>query len=250
MCLKLSYNIHYSMAISEEDWTEISNILDDPFSDEMEEKNKPEFVATKIDKEGCRIHQPLITEDIETNDTDLKSSNMSLSQCEKGESYSDIDLNIPLAKLQKGYSRTKSSKRALFQSSSYESESEFDDDVKDPTYKVHQKELNNSDSDTDSYKIKIPHRRQKVKTKISGFKKACLTNGLRDKNWKRKQTALSRKKRVTPGRPYVYYAIQKAKQESYKTYRARTLLKETHQQNLDALLASNGLKRTVMEIAC
>ena len=64
------------------------------------------------------------------------------------------------------------------------------------------------------------------------------------------------KKRVTPGRPYVYHTIYKAKQESYETNRARTLLNETNRQPLDALLASNGLKRmtallwTVMAIAC
>ncbi|KAH3866346.1 hypothetical protein DPMN_029408 [Dreissena polymorpha] len=38
--------------IREEDWVEISNILDEKFCDEMKEETKPEFVATKIDTEG------------------------------------------------------------------------------------------------------------------------------------------------------------------------------------------------------
>ncbi|XP_052238000.1 craniofacial development protein 2-like [Dreissena polymorpha] len=40
------------MAISEEDLEEISNILDEQFSDEMEEETTLKFVATKIDTEG------------------------------------------------------------------------------------------------------------------------------------------------------------------------------------------------------
>ncbi|KAH3843489.1 hypothetical protein DPMN_117007 [Dreissena polymorpha] len=60
------------MAISEEDWEEILNILDEPFSDEIEEENIPEFVATKINTEGYSIHQPLITEDKKNDDKELK----------------------------------------------------------------------------------------------------------------------------------------------------------------------------------
>ncbi|KAH3755767.1 hypothetical protein DPMN_190466 [Dreissena polymorpha] len=52
MCIELFYNILYSMAISEEDLEEISNILDEQFSDEMEEETTLKFVATKIDTEG------------------------------------------------------------------------------------------------------------------------------------------------------------------------------------------------------
>ncbi|KAH3712591.1 hypothetical protein DPMN_072342 [Dreissena polymorpha] len=121
----------------------------------MKEETIPEIVATKTDTEGYSIHHPLITEDIETNDEELKSSNMPLSQCKKVDSDSGSDLKIALAKLiQKRYLRTK---RVFIQSSITENESDLDDDVRDPTYKVHQKDLNNSDSDTDSYEIKIPN---------------------------------------------------------------------------------------------
>lgn len=75
---------------------------------------------------------------------------------------------------------------------------------------------------------------------------------LRDKNWKRKPTALSRKKRLTPGRPskvtqYIHKALQRAKQESYNVHKARIQMKERHRQNLDAILASNGLQRKAVD---
>lgn len=146
--------------IHEENWEELLEILVEPFDDELENENTPEFTAVKF----CN-------NDVHENANTCDTGTCTISSAEASEKYdnekdghtipgfnnkqeitdtdSDSDMNIPLADLIER--KRMKTKRSLFEPNFSASESDFDDEVNDPTFKVRKKDLNRLDSDTDSF---------------------------------------------------------------------------------------------------
>ncbi|KAH3779743.1 hypothetical protein DPMN_002916 [Dreissena polymorpha] len=250
-----------------EDWESISKMLEEDFSDENKDTDENiVFIATKLQDElDNNLNDKQESANILEKDDNTEKS------AEKNTYSDDNDSdNIPLADLVR--QRQRQCKRSLFKGDSTCSESELDtdDDVADPTYRITKKDIHSSDSEMNE----VPKRKKKkiikqrnlseARRKMHAERSYHLPSGknvqpspagskekIRNKAWKRIPTKLSRTKRNTPGRPmafrHMHQAIEKAKQESSNQHKARQLISDMHKRNIDALLASNGLKRVRIE---
>ena len=255
------------MEPTEEDWNIISQLFDNDDELESASLGENEKIYTTYKLDGTTSMD--ISNDGEhsqnNNSAETESSNFSTDNVSINTPNSDSDMDIPLATLKRDYN--KQSRRALFkQDNELESEEEHDDDVKDPTYKLGKNDSDSSDSEQEDKNVRRKKKKEnKLKQQIRRNEKVTiktrkLTKGnyvkqigrnlknphARDTNWKRKATQLSRRKRVTPGRPptardKINKAIDRAMQESFNQHRIRQLVQQRHIQNLNVLLNSNGI---------
>ena len=253
------------MEPTEEDWNIISQILDnDDEQESANQENKIIYTAYKLD--GTSAMDISSDGDNSLDKTSAESSNCSINNnaIDMPNSDSDKDMDIPLASLKRDYS--KQSRRALFkQDIELESEEEHDENVKDPTFKLSKKDINSTDSEQEDKPVRRNKKKQIFKQQKHRNKKETVnttrqteSKGVkiishkvqktpaRNTNWKRKATQLSRRKRVTPGRPQtardkINKAIDRAMQESFNQHRIRQLVQQRHIQNLNVLLNSNGI---------
>lgn len=262
-----AFTVHFIYRMEPpEDWELISQMLEEDFSDENKDTDKNVmFTATKLQDE-LSITPNAKQESANIGDTE--------NSAEKSIYSDDQDSDdIPLADLVRQKRRkTLSCKRSLFKGDIYCSESELDldDDVTDPTYRITKNDIHSSDSEI--IEVQKRKKRKTIKRKklseagrkLHNKRSNLLPFGknvqpsllgskekIRNKAWKRIPTRLSRTKRITPGRPvsfrHMHQAIEKAKQESSYQHKARQLISDMHKRSIDALLASNGLKRVRIE---